>query len=83
MGPADLISRLFKTSRSFNRRSFRPPALHWGLQSGAPKMALYSLTGLAKSLFHDGPAQVNQLTGKQTGTQTELENGKTSVNAAN
>jgi hypothetical protein len=45
MGPPDLISCLFEASCSFNRRPFRPPALHWALQSGPPKMALYSLTG--------------------------------------
>jgi hypothetical protein len=30
MRPPDLISCLFETSCSFNRRPFRPPALRWG-----------------------------------------------------
>jgi hypothetical protein len=30
MGPPDLISCLFETSRSFNRRPFRQPTLRWG-----------------------------------------------------
>jgi hypothetical protein len=52
MGPPDLISCLFETSRSFNRRPSRLPALRWALQRGPPKMALCPLTTCAKSPFN-------------------------------
>jgi hypothetical protein len=49
----------FETSCSFSRRPFHYPPVHWAMssQTGPPKMALYSLTGNARSPLHAEPAQ--------------------------